>query len=53
MLFVRGQPIKYGITGLGGVGKTQLVLELIHRIKHKYKSCSVIWILETNIESLY
>lgn len=29
------------------------MLELVHLIKHKYKSCSSIWIPETNIESLH
>jgi len=39
--------------GLGGIGKTQLVLELVYRMKEKDKNCSVIWIPETNMESLY
>ena len=39
--------------GLGGVGKTQLVLELIYRIREKHKNCLVIWIPATNIESLH
>ncbi|RDW59079.1 hypothetical protein BP5796_12003 [Coleophoma crateriformis] len=52
-LFVAGQPTKYTVTGLGGVGKTQLVLELVYRIKDKHRACSVIWIPATNIESLH
>ena len=39
--------------GLGGIGKTQLVLELVYRMKEKDKNCSVIWIPATNMESLY
>jgi tetratricopeptide (TPR) repeat protein len=41
------------ITGLGGVGKTQLALELIHQVKDMHRSCSVIWIPATNLDSLY
>src|SRR5436305_182635 len=52
-LFVGGQTTKIAITGLGGVGKTQLVLELAYRTREKYKNCSVIWIPATNIESLH
>ena len=53
MLFVGGQTAKIAVTGLGGVGKTQLVLELIYRIREKHKNCSVIWIPATNMESLH
>lgn len=42
---------KVAITGLGGVGKTQLVLEFAYRYKHK-TSCTVIWIPVTSKESL-
>ena len=52
-LFVGGRTTKVAITGLGGIGKTQLVLELIYRMRDRYKSCLVIWIPATNIESLY
>jgi hypothetical protein len=52
-LFVGGQTTRCAITGLGGVGKTQLVLELVYRIKDKHKNCSVIWIPATNMESLH
>ncbi|KAH9207879.1 hypothetical protein DL95DRAFT_481880 [Leptodontidium sp. 2 PMI_412] len=52
-LFVGKQTTKVAITGLGGVGKTQLVLELVYRIKDKYRNCLVIWIPATNIESLH
>ena len=40
------------ITGLGGVGKTQLALELVYRTREKYKNCSIIWIPATDMESL-
>jgi GTPase SAR1 family protein len=53
MLFGGRRTTKFAVTGLGGVGKTQLVLELVYRVKDKHKNCSVIWIPATNIESLY
>jgi Cdc6-like AAA superfamily ATPase len=43
---------KVAITGLGGVGKTQLALELVYRMRDKYKNCSIIWIPATDMESL-
>jgi hypothetical protein len=52
-LFVGGGTTKVAITGLGGIGKTQLVLELVYRIRDRYKNCLVIWIPATNIESLH
>lgn len=35
-LFSGHQTAKVAVTGLGGVGKTQLVLELVYRIKAEY-----------------
>jgi tetratricopeptide (TPR) repeat protein len=49
----QGQTTKLAITGLGGVGKTQLVLELVYRVRDKHKSRSIIWIPATNMESLH
>jgi Cdc6-like AAA superfamily ATPase len=51
-LFTKNQPQKLAITGLGGVGKTQIVLELAYRIREKYPECSVFWIPATTTESL-
>jgi tetratricopeptide (TPR) repeat protein len=51
-LFAKDQTTKMAITGLGGVGKTQLVLELAYRAREKHKNCSVVWIPATNMESL-
>lgn len=53
MLFTKDHTIKAAITGLGGVGKTQLVLELLYRTKDKHKDCPMIWIPATNTESLH
>ena len=52
-LFVRGRTTKYAITGLGGIGKTQLLLELVYRTRDKYNNCTIIWIPATNTESLH
>ena len=51
-LFTEIQPPKIAITGLGGVGKTQIVLELAYRTKEKHQDCSVFWLPATNAESL-
>ncbi|KAN0117100.1 hypothetical protein V8E51_003077 [Hyaloscypha variabilis] len=48
-----GRTTKVAITGLGGIGKTQIVLELVYRIRDRYKNCLVIWIPATNTESLH
>ncbi|KAH8647477.1 hypothetical protein BGZ60DRAFT_521339 [Tricladium varicosporioides] len=51
MLFGEDRTTKIAITGLGGVGKTQLVLELVCRTKKKYKNISIIWIPAMGRES--
>ncbi|KIM98305.1 hypothetical protein OIDMADRAFT_202122, partial [Oidiodendron maius Zn] len=52
MLFIKDQTTKIAVVGLGGIGKSQLVLELIYRIREKHKTCPVIWIPAMNMESL-
>jgi hypothetical protein len=52
MLFVEDRTTKIAVTGLGGVGKTHLLLELVHRMREKHKNCSIIWLPATNIENL-
>lgn len=52
MLFVGDYTSRVAITGLGGVGKTQIILELLHRRRPELKYCSVIWIPAASRESL-
>jgi Cdc6-like AAA superfamily ATPase len=51
-LFANNQFTKIAVCGLGGVGKTQLVLELLYRVREKDKNYSAIWIQATSMESL-
>ncbi|KAG4431135.1 hypothetical protein IFR05_013384 [Cadophora sp. M221] len=48
-----GGSTRTAIVGLGGVGKTQLALELAYQVRDKYRNCAVIWIPATNTESLH
>lgn len=43
---------KVSLFGLGGVGKTQVVLELAYRTRAKHPDCSVIWIPVYNAERM-
>jgi len=52
-LFREEQTTKTAIVGLGGIGKTQLALELAYRTRAKYKNCSVFWIPATDMDSLH
>ncbi|KAL3432215.1 hypothetical protein BDV09DRAFT_206108 [Aspergillus tetrazonus] len=44
LLTAPGGPKRVAITGLGGVGKTQLALEVAHRIRDQDRECSVFWV---------
>jgi len=46
------QPSKVAVFGLGGVGKTQIALELAYRTQERYPECSIFWVPATNSESL-
>ena len=41
------------LTGPGGIGKTQLALELAYRAREELKSCLVFWISASDRESVY
>ena len=51
-LFTKGHCPKFAIIGLGGVGKTQIALELAYRIREKHPDCSVFWVPATSTENL-
>jgi tetratricopeptide (TPR) repeat protein len=51
-LFTKHQPSKVALTGLGGIGKTQIALALAYQTKENHPQCSVFWIPATNAESL-
>ena len=52
-LFVGALTTKVAITGPSGIGKTQLVLELVYRIREEFKNCSVFWISTSDMASLH
>jgi nucleoside phosphorylase len=52
MIFSEGTSNTAAITGLGGVGKTQVALELAYQVRDKYPQCSVFWISSTSPESI-
>ncbi|KAL2826956.1 hypothetical protein BDW59DRAFT_160535, partial [Aspergillus cavernicola] len=43
---------KLAITGLGGVGKTQIALELAYRMRDREPECSIFWIPCTGYEAV-
>ncbi|KAL2822941.1 hypothetical protein BJX63DRAFT_417348 [Aspergillus granulosus] len=45
-------PKKLAITGLGGVGKTQIALELVYRMREREPECSIFWIPCTSYEAV-
>jgi GTPase SAR1 family protein len=52
LLYTEGEPKKIAVIGLGGAGKTSLIVELAYRIRKDHEECSIFWIPVTNFESL-
>ncbi|KAL4744226.1 P-loop containing nucleoside triphosphate hydrolase protein, partial [Aspergillus terricola var. indicus] len=48
ILVAQNGPRRIAITGLGGVGKTQVALELAYRLRDQDTECSVFWIPSTS-----
>ncbi|CAK7238307.1 hypothetical protein SEUCBS140593_010533 [Sporothrix eucalyptigena] len=51
-LFTKEQTAKVGITGLGGIGKTQLALAMAYEIRDEYEDCCVLWLPSTSRDSI-
>lgn len=51
-LFVENHPERIAIFGLGGVGKTQISLELAFQTKELYPDCAVFWLPAIDMESI-
>lgn len=52
ILLANDQFTKVAVSGLGGVGKTHLVLELLYQLREQNNQISAIWIQATTMESL-
>jgi tetratricopeptide (TPR) repeat protein len=53
MVLAGPQSTKIAITGPGGIGKSQLALELAYRTQQNYQNCSVFWISASDMDSFY
>ncbi|OQD89044.1 hypothetical protein PENANT_c003G01124 [Penicillium antarcticum] len=51
-LFLKNRPDRFAIFGLGGVGKTQISLELAYQTRELYPDCAVFWVPAVDMESI-
>lgn len=51
-LFINNKWERIAIFGLGGVGKTQISLELAYQTRELYPDCAIFWIPAVDMESL-
>lgn len=52
-LFTSENVSNYTIFGLGGMGKTQVALELAYRTRDKHPDCLIIWVASATADSLH
>lgn len=52
LVLVERHTRKAALSGLGGVGKTQIALELAHRLKNKESEYSIFWISSVSAETI-
>ncbi|KAJ5926086.1 Acyl transferase/acyl hydrolase/lysophospholipase, partial [Penicillium verrucosum] len=51
-LFVKNRAERIAIFGLGGIGKTQIALELAYQTREIYPDCAIFWLPAVDMESL-
>lgn len=51
-LFVKNRTERIAIFGLGGIGKTQIALELAYQTQEIYPDCAIFWLPSVDMESI-
>lgn len=51
-LFSKNRTERIAIFGLGGIGKTQIALELAYQTRELYPDCAIFWLPAVDVESL-